>query len=82
LIPSTNAPYSAWPSKPRVTEKQAHQMQSSKPIWSSIPVFECMPNYPTYQTWPTRDSEDSLIEKRKKWKLIQKLTQNEGPSYV
>jgi hypothetical protein len=31
-----------------------------------------MPKYPTYQTWPMRDSEDSLIEKRKKWKLIQK----------
>jgi len=71
LIPSTNAPFSAWPSKPR-GEKQAHQMQSSKPTCSAIPVFECMPKYPIYKTWPTRDSEDSLIEKRKKWKLIEK----------
>jgi hypothetical protein len=66
LIPSTNAPYSAWPSKPRVTEKQAHQMQSSKPICSSIPVFECMPNYqhikPGQQEIPRTHRKEKKME--------------------
>jgi hypothetical protein len=43
-------------------------MQPSTPIWSLIPVSECITKYPAYQTWSTGYPEELTYWKGKKLK--------------
>jgi hypothetical protein len=49
-------------------KEEVHQMQPSTPIWSLIPVSECITKYPAYQTWSTGYPEELTYWKGKKLK--------------